>query len=201
VSAKLEDGNVRAALRIISSDDKPADNNEAVYRQLVERHPSAAPDRAPVSDHLPGNIINLQVTEKEVMHAIRSFPSGSAGGPDGLRPQHVLDMVKCADTGPALLTSITELVNALLRGQCARDVIPILFGASLTALEKKTGGIRPIAVGYFWRRLENEREFLLTGSLNELIYCMVYSVVPVRLWLASSLIFPKLLILLITKSY
>jgi hypothetical protein len=153
VSAKLEDGNVRAALRIISSDDKPADNNEAVYMKLVERHPLAAPDRAPVSDPLPGNIINLQVTEKEVMHAIRSFPSGSAGGPDGLRPQHVLDMVKCADTGPALLTSITALVNALLRGQCAHDVIPILFGASLTALEKKTGGIRPIAVGYFWRRL------------------------------------------------
>ena len=33
------------------------------------------------------------------------------------------------------------------------DVIPILFGGNLTALVKKSGGIRPIAVGYTWRRL------------------------------------------------
>jgi hypothetical protein len=32
-------------------------------------------------------------------------------------------------------------------------VTPILFGANLIALEKKTGGIRPVAVGYTWRRI------------------------------------------------
>ncbi len=87
------------------------------------------------------------------MKAILSFPKGSAGGPDGLRPQHVYDLVKCADAGPALLSAITRFVNMLLRGQCAREATPIIFGANLTALVKKSGGIRPIAVGYYWRRL------------------------------------------------
>ena len=41
----------------------------------------------------------------------------------------------------------------LLEGKCHPDVIPILFGGNLTALVKKSGGIRPIAVGYTWRRL------------------------------------------------
>ena len=30
---------------------------------------------------------------------------------------------------------------------------PILFGGSLIALEKNSGGVRPIAIGYTWRRL------------------------------------------------
>ena len=41
----------------------------------------------------------------------------------------------------------------LLKSQCATEVIPFLFGANLTALTKKSGGIRPIAVDYYWRRL------------------------------------------------
>jgi hypothetical protein len=61
--------------------------------------------------------------------------------------------VQCNDSGPALLTAITAFVNMLLRGNCAPEVVPILFGANLTALVKKSGGIRPIAVGYYWRRL------------------------------------------------
>ena len=40
----------------------------------------------------------------------------------------------------------------LLKGKCHPDVIPILFGGNLTALVKKSGGIRPIAVEYTWRR-------------------------------------------------
>lgn len=153
VSAKLADGNIRAAFRIITSDDKPVYDNDVVFNKLFERHPLAAPDKIlSVAPELDSSI-NLQVTENEVLRAINSFPSGSAGGPDGLRPQHIADLVKCADAGRALLSSITALVNTLLRGQCAPEVIPVVFGASLTALEKKIGGMRPIAVGYFWRRL------------------------------------------------
>ena len=40
-----------------------------------------------------------------------------------------------------------------LRGLCPYQVVPVLLGANLTALVKKSGGIRPVAVGYFWRRL------------------------------------------------
>ena len=41
----------------------------------------------------------------------------------------------------------------LLDAKCHSDVLPILFGGNLTALEKKTEGIWPIAVGYTWHRI------------------------------------------------
>ena len=41
----------------------------------------------------------------------------------------------------------------LFRGHCPSQVISALFGVNLTALVKKSGGIRPFAVDYFWRRL------------------------------------------------
>jgi len=87
------------------------------------------------------------------MSSIRSFPAGSSGGPDGVRPQHILDLVNCRESGPALLTSLTAFVNVLLEGRCSPEVSPILFGGLLMALEKKSGGIRPIAIGYTWRRI------------------------------------------------
>ena len=52
-----------------------------------------------------------------------------------------------------LLTAITSFTNRLLKGECPPDVHPLLFGGALTALAKKDGGIRPIAVGSVWRRL------------------------------------------------
>ena len=151
ITAKIEDGNVRAALRILLSDDKPAEHNDESYTKLLERHPKAASVR-PVT-FIESERSCLQLSEIEVMKAARSFPAGSSGGPDGLRPNHVLDLLNCREAGPMLLSSITSFINALLKGHCPADVIPILFGGSLTALTKKSGGIRPIAVGYYWRRL------------------------------------------------
>ena len=84
---------------------------------------------------------------------MRTFPAGSSGGPDGLRPQHLLELVGCLEAGPALLTSLTSFTNMLLEGRCSPDVAPVLFGGQLIALEKKTGGIRPIVIGYTLRRV------------------------------------------------
>ena len=70
-------------------------------------------------------------------------------------------MINNNETGPALLTSITNFVNMLLRGECHRDVFPFLFGGRLIALEKKSEGVRPIAIGYtFWRKQPNMRTLL-----------------------------------------
>ena len=81
--------------------------------------------------------------------ALRHF----SAGPDGLRPKYLLDLYNCKATEQSLLTAISSLINLLLEGKCHPDVIPILFGGNLTALVKKSGGIRLIAVGYTWRRL------------------------------------------------
>ena len=52
-----------------------------------------------------------------------------------------------------VLTSLTAFVNALLDGKCHREFAQILCGGRLLAMEKKTGGIRQIVVGYVRRRL------------------------------------------------
>ena len=41
----------------------------------------------------------VQVSEDEVASAICSFPWGSAGGPDALRPQHLKDMISKSALG------------------------------------------------------------------------------------------------------
>jgi hypothetical protein len=153
ITSKINDGNISAALRLLLSDDTVAEKNEETFIKLQERHPSAAADRRSTSEPTQSADSYLQVTNQEVQAAIKRFPAGSAGGPDGLRPQHISDLISCRDSGPSLLANITKLVNLLLKGHCATTVIPILFGANLTALTKKSGGIRPIAVGYYWRRL------------------------------------------------
>ena len=151
VTSKIEDGNIKAAIRIICSEDKPALDNKDTFTKLTDKHPKAAHVKKsiPAPETLPA----LQVTEAEVLKAIKSFPPGSAGGPDGLRPQHILDLVQCTESGAQLLSSITAFTNILLDGKCHAAVVPILFGGNLIALEKKTGGIRPIAIGYTWRRI------------------------------------------------
>ena len=82
-----------------------------------------------------------------------SFPAGSAGGPDGLRPQHIRDMLLCRESGSEFLTALTAFVNLVLAGDCPADVASVFFGGRLIAPNKKSGGIRPIAVGFTLRRL------------------------------------------------
>ena len=53
VSAKIEDENIRAAIRNMCSDseDTPAQNTDSVHAQLVDKHPAPPLDRGSVPDH------------------------------------------------------------------------------------------------------------------------------------------------------
>ena len=73
---------------------------------------------------------------------MRSFPAGSSGGPDDIRPNHMNDLVIGKDTTRNLIQAVIGLTNLLLSGRCPAAV-----------KQKKSGGIRPIAVGYYCRRL------------------------------------------------
>ena len=89
------------------------------------------------------------------MQAIRTVPCGSAGGPDGLRPQHLKYMIGPSSGAgvEALLSALLSFVSLVLNGECHESIRPLFFGANLTALRKKNGGIRPIALGGTLRRL------------------------------------------------
>jgi len=44
----------------------------------------------------------------------------------------------------------------ILAGRCPSDVAPVFFGGRLLALNKKSGGVRPIAIGFTLRRLASK---------------------------------------------
>lgn len=79
-----------------------------------------------------------------------AFPRGSAAGPSGLSPQHVLEL--CTVPGITLVERLTHVVRWVANGTVPEEVRRILYGATLIALEKKDGGVRPVAVGELLRR-------------------------------------------------
>jgi hypothetical protein len=152
VSAKIEDGDVRGAVRLAASDDMIATYCQETIDELVSKHPRAV---APLQLTATNIIEPLKLLEPVIAGAIKSFPAGSAGGLDGLRPQHLKDMIggQTGMMGQRLLTLLTEFANICLCGRVPAVVRPVFCGASLCALSKKDGGIRPIAVGCTLRRL------------------------------------------------
>ena len=166
VTAKIEDGNLHAAIRLLCSDEKMAIDSQSNLEKLQEKHPPAAVDRRPVSR--PDPALSLQVTAGDVLKCLRSFPAGSSAGPDGLRPNHLLDRVNCKESGDALLFALTSFTNCILAGLCPSAVIPVFFEGRLITLQKKAGGIRPIAIGYTLRRMVAKcaSTFAITKSEN-----------------------------------
>ncbi len=98
---------------------------------------------------------SLRTNVKEVSRAIASFPAGSGAGPDGFRAQHLKDLLtkKTGEAGTRLKEALVKITDLLLAGEVPSEVRPILFGATLVALTKKDGGIRPIACGCTFRRI------------------------------------------------
>ena len=81
------------------------------------------------------------MSEDELIKAIKSFPAGSAGGSDGLWPQHLKDMIGPAtdssqQTLPPALMSLKDLV---LNDNTPASIRPYFFGATLIALEMEGG--------------------------------------------------------------
>ena len=67
-------------------------------------------------------------------------------GRDGLCPQLIRDILMCQETGADFLSTLILRVRTL----------PVLFGGRILSLNKKTGGIRPIAIGFTLRRLASK---------------------------------------------
>ena len=132
------------------SEDRVAETSLSTFAALQAKHPplhplSSIPDLVDVPDG------PISVPPETVSSAIRSFPHGSAGDPDGLRPQHLKDLLGAAviEGNPShhLLIALTSFTNLVPEGRTPPSICPAFFGASLIALDKKGGGIKPIAVG------------------------------------------------------
>ena len=155
VESKCADGDIGGALRVLTSTETLAAPTEETLATLRMKHPLAPDDEVMPPPPTDSDSPSLTVTQDQVRRAILSMPTGSSGGLDGVRPLHLrqLTATESMEAGKRLLTALTSLCNLVLAGkvpQCARDA---LFSASLCALRKKDGGIRPIAVGSAFRRL------------------------------------------------
>ncbi|KAL1448357.1 hypothetical protein WDU94_014016 [Cyamophila willieti] len=155
IEAKVSDFDIKGAIKVLSSDDTLAPFDQETLEALKTKHPTPSRELdfpCPPDDQLFSSIL---VTEPIVLKAINGFPAGSSPGLDGLRPQHLKDIVSksAGEAGTRALTAITKLCNFLLSGSLPQELCPILYGASLCALKKKDGGLRPIAVGNTFRRL------------------------------------------------
>lgn len=155
VERKIQAGNISGAVRILSSDDSVTLPTADILDVLKKKHPTVNTG----SDYPPppseDDALSQSVTAEEILHAICSFPNGSAGGLDGLLPQHLKDLVagSVGEISVRLCERLAALVNLMLKGKVPHDICPLLYGASLTALKKKDGVIRPIAVGCTLRRI------------------------------------------------
>ena len=159
-------------MRILASDCGVADYSDATFQELLSKHPS--PSRIPNFPDPPDSSIQpLIVSENDVLRCIRTFPTGSAAGIDGLRPQHLKDLTSTSagESGKRLLRSVTNLCNFLLKGDLHPAICPYLYGASLLAINKKDGGIRPIAIGNVFRRLVAKLScFSVRNEISEYLY-------------------------------
>ena len=81
-----EDGNIRSAVRILCDGAPPAIPNEQNLKLLMEKHPLDPNPEALGRLPTPDASGSWQVTPAEVLRAVRTFPAGSAAGPDGFRP-------------------------------------------------------------------------------------------------------------------
>jgi hypothetical protein len=155
VAKKLANCDIKGAVRLLSSDDQILPFDDDTLTKLRSKHPDPHPDScSPDPPDMSGDAA-LQLTESQVLKAIQSFPGGSAGGCDLLAPQYLKDLTskKSGESGIRLLSSITILCNKMLRGDIPDNILPFLYGASLIAFSKPSGGIRPIAIGNTLRRL------------------------------------------------
>jgi len=115
----------------------------------MEKHPSRTSLGSPPPT---SNIACLFLQQINILAAIKSFIPGSAGGNDGLRPQHLKDLTSASagDAGQRLL-STDGVYKPVFGRPCSNR--RSFCGAALCDLNKKDGGIRPITVGSTLRRL------------------------------------------------
>ena len=142
VSMKLEEGDFRGAVRLACSEDTITASNDATFAVLQLKHPPPHPDSSIPPLLQDTAAPSLYVSIEEVAKAIRSFPVGSSGGPDGLRPQHLKDLIDPSSEGGghALLSALASSLSLVLSGRTLLSIRPYFFGANLCALEKKDGG-------------------------------------------------------------
>ena len=140
-------GQFARAAKILSSDGVEPGNKETL-KELMNLHPA---EHVPPRETDDYSSYAYEFDEASVNKQLQSFSNFTAAGPPKMYPEHLLHRVTCSvpDQSKKSITSITKLVNLASRGQLPSFVETTFCSASLTALKKTKGGVRPIAVEKF----------------------------------------------------
>ena len=151
ICTKLDEGNVKAGIRMAVGDDKIEDLTVDNYAALKLKHPQR--ETCSVPD--PTDIDCFSTSEFFVHKALVSFPNGSSAGLDGISLKILKEMTPKSNvqTGLNFLRALTNFVNVILEGKLPFELRPYFFGAKLIALKNPDEGLRPIAIGNTFRRL------------------------------------------------
>lgn len=155
--SKVADGDIKGAIRILTSDSSFVLPNKEAFNELQQKHPK--PSRESIFPSEPDDSSPaFEITTESIKDGIKSFKNGSAAGIDGIFPQVLKDLtsISAADAGIRLLMAITTLCTLISKGQICKNICPYFYGALLVSLTKKDGGIRPIAIGNTFRRLSSK---------------------------------------------
>ncbi|ESO12552.1 hypothetical protein HELRODRAFT_159111 [Helobdella robusta] len=115
VTTRIEQGSLSAAVRLACSPAGLAESSPETLAKLKAIHPSAPLNRRAFPAQEPSN---GRVSPAQVLTALKSFNNGSSGGLDGLRPQHIKDLLSGPTPTDELLNNLTRFVNLLLSGVC-----------------------------------------------------------------------------------
>ena len=76
------------------------------HAQLRAKHPTSSMHPSQIEP--PDGFPSLILIGEDVADAVRSFPAGSSGGPDGLKPIHLSDMMACQEVKHELIAVVIE---------------------------------------------------------------------------------------------
>nr|GEU60662.1 putative reverse transcriptase domain-containing protein [Tanacetum cinerariifolium] len=148
---KVADGHFTAAVKVLSSSGVAP-----YYDDTIKALEAKRPYKPPPT--MPSNTFSVPplVAETDcIFGCLKSFPTGTSYGRDGLRAQHILDALRGEGSATAidLLKTITSVINFWLARMCSPILAEFVASAPLTPLFKQDNGVRPIAIGTIWRRL------------------------------------------------
>jgi hypothetical protein len=127
--------------------------NLETFEKLERLHPKSDPPPLTETEEGVENLENIAVffSPATIASSISSFPRGSSGGVSGLTPDHLRELMR--DPSTDLLPALRHALILIATGRVPAEARPFIYGAKLSALAKKDGGVRPIACGETLRRL------------------------------------------------
>jgi len=89
MSAKLEDGNVRAAVRLLMSEDRPAAPSPEAVNALREKHPPSSSVLTDLPAPQPQQCVSGDECEVRKAAVVLSLPAGSGWSASSAHPRLV----------------------------------------------------------------------------------------------------------------